>query len=166
MKKILIYAALLSLAIVTSIFASHTSAKADDSKIINDDSKITNLENGLQLPNINRWRLVKHTFQLHVPRNITALSQLIIDVPSTVAIANDIDVLDRNGQKIDTNIFFDDGKIIIEFPKKVITNTNLLVELNKVKQPIYGPDSVYRISAKVVSNNMEIPVGIARFHTF
>jgi hypothetical protein len=159
MKKTLIYAAVLSLAIVTSIPADRTSAKVDD-------SKITNLENGLQLPNINRWRLVKHTFQLHIPRNITALSQLIIDAPSTVAIGNDIDVLDRNGQKININVFVDSGRIIIDFPKKVITNTKLLVELNKVKQPIYGPDSVYRISAKVVNRNIEIPVGIARFHTF
>ena len=52
------------------------------------------------------------------------------------------------------------------FSKKDISNTTLLIELNKVKQPTLGPDSVYNLSAKVVGSDTEIPVGIARFRTF
>lgn len=157
MKKILIGAAL-SLAIVASTSADSTSARTDK-------SKSANIENNLQFPT-NRWRLVKHTFRLHIPRNINALSQLIIDAPSTVAVSNDIDVLAQNGQKISINISVNGRRIIIDFPQKVISNTKILVELNKVKQPIGGSDSVYRLSSKVVGIDKEIPVGIARFRTF
>lgn len=158
MKKLLICAAAFFLAIVASISADHTNAKTNN-------SKVANVENNLQSPN-KRWRLVKHTFQLHIPRNNNALSQLIIDTPPTVAVSNDIDVLAQNGQKFNINVSTIGRRIVIDFSKKDISNTTLLVELNKVKQPTLGPDSVYNLSAKVVGSDTEIPVGIARFRTF
>ena len=158
MKKILICAAAFSLIIVGSLSASYTNAKIDN-------SRVANVENNLQSPT-KRWRLVKHTFQLHIPRNINALSQLIIEAPSTVAVSNDIGVLAQNGQKVNINVSNIGRRIIIDFSEKGISNTSLLVELNKVKQPILGPDSVYNLSAKVVGSDTEIPVGIARFRTF
>lgn len=157
MKKLLTYTAFF-LAIVALISAGYTNAKTDN-------NMVANVENDLQSPT-NRWRLVKHTFQLHIPRNINALSQLIIEAPSTVAVSNDIDVLAQNGQKIRIDISVKGKKIIIDFPQKVISNTKLLVELNKVKQPIGGADSVYRLAAKAVGSDREIPVGTARFRTF
>lgn len=158
MKKLLTCAATFSLVILASISAGYTNAKTDN-------SRVANVESDFQSPT-NRWRLVKHSFRLHIPRNINTLSQLIINTPPTVAVSNDIDVLAQNGQKISINIYVNSRIIIIDFPKKVISNTKLLVELNKVKQPITGPDSVYNLSAKVVGSDVEIPVGVARFHTF
>ncbi len=158
MKKLLFCAAASSLAIIASISADYTNAKTDN-------NRVANVENDLQSPT-NRWRLVKHTFRLHIPRNINALSQLIIDTPPTVAVSNDIDVLAQNSQKININVSTIGRRIVIDFSEKDISNTTLLVELNKVKQPTLGPDSVYNLSAKVVGSDTEIPVGIARFRTF
>lgn len=158
MKKLLFCAAVSSLAIIASISADYTNAKTDN-------NKVANVENDLESPT-NRWRLVKHTFRLHIPRNINALSQLIIDTPPTVAVSNDIDVLAQNSQKININVSTIGRRIVIDFSEKDISNTTLLVELNKVKQPTLGSDSVYNLSAKVVGSDTEIPVGIARFRTF
>ena len=158
MKKLLFCAAVSSLAIIASISADYTNAKTDN-------NRVANVENDLQSPT-NRWRLVKHTFRLHIPRNINGLSQLIIDTPPTVAVSNDIDVLAQNSQKININVSTIGRRIVIDFSKKDISNTTLLIELNKVKQPTLGPDSVYNLSAKVVGSDTEIPVGIARFRTF
>ncbi len=119
----------------------------------------------MQFPAI-QWRIVKHTFQLHIPRNNKALSQLIIDTPPTVAVSNDIEVLDENGQNININLSVNGRKIIIDFPETVLANTKLNVNLNKVKQPITGSASVYNFSVKVVDSNVEIPVGVAKFPTF
>lgn len=148
----------MALATIALTSAGYTSAKTDN-------SNVSNVENNAQFPT-NRWRLVKHAFQLHVPRNTNALSQLIIDTSPTVAVSNDIDVLAQNGQQININIFTNGRRIIIDFSEKDISNTTLLVELNKVKQPTLGPDSVYNLSAKVVGSDAEIPIGVARFHTF
>ena len=158
MKKLLFCAAVSSLAIIASISADYTNAKTDN-------NRVANVENDLQSPT-NRWRLVKHTFRLHIPRNINGLSQLIIDTPPTVAVSNDIDILAQNSQKININVSTIGRRIVIYFSKKDISNTTLLIELNKVKQPTLGPDSVYNLSAKVVGSDTEIPVGIARFRTF
>lgn len=163
MKKILIYPpASLILAIVASISASYASGNINTNT---NDSRVFSVENNLQSPT-TRWRIVKHAFQIHIPKNIDALSQLIIDTPSTVAVSNDINTSDQNGRKINTNASVDGRKIIVFFPKKDISNTKLLVELNKVKQPTFGSDSIYSLSAKVVGNDSEIPVGVARFRTF
>lgn len=161
MKKTLVYTAIsFILTIASSIYAGYTSNTTNKN-----NSRVDNAENNLQSPT-TRWQIVKHVFQLHIPRNITALSQLIIDTPSTVAVSNDIDVLAPNGQKINTNVSVDGRRIIIDFPEKVIFNTKILIGLNKVKQPTAGPDPVYSLSAKVVGSDSEIPVGVARFSKF
>ncbi|WP_414530941.1 DUF2808 domain-containing protein [Nodularia chucula] len=154
MNKILIYT-IMMFAFTPTAFISFGHANA----------KETHINNNLPYPT-NSWRLVKHTFRLNIPQNKNALSQLIIETPSTVAVSNDIDALDVNGQKIDTNISVNGRQIIIEFPKKVISNTKLLVNFNKVQQPVTGTASVYRFSAKVVGSEVEIPLGVAQFPTF
>ncbi|MBP5973019.1 DUF2808 domain-containing protein [Brasilonema sp. CT11] len=156
MNKTLVYATAFALASATLISAGYSSAKTDD--------RVPNVDNNVVFPS-TAWRIVKHTFQLHLPQNNNALSELVIDVPSTVAVSNDIDVLDDKGQKININVSVNDRKIIIYFPKSIIYNTKLLIEFNKVKQPILGPASVYSLSAKVVGSDVEIPVGLARFPT-
>ncbi|MDM9383614.1 DUF2808 domain-containing protein [Chlorogloeopsis sp. ULAP01] len=157
MNRMLIYTATFALAIASVISVGYASANADD--------EVSNVDNSLQLPPI-QWRLVKHTFRLHIPRNNKALSQLIIDTPPTVAVSNDMEVLDEKGQRININISVNGSKIIINFPEIVIANTKLNINLNKVKQPTQGPASVYKLSVKVVGSNKDIPVGIAQFPTF
>lgn len=158
MMKTLSYA-VLALAITNLTSVSYASTKTEI------DQVFLLANNSLQNPP-TRWRLVKHTFRLHIPRNSNALSQLFINTPSTVAVSNDIDVLDQNGQKLNINISVNGRKIIINFPQPVFSNTKLLIEFNKVKQPILGPASVYSFSAKLVGSSTEIPLGGARFPTF
>ncbi|WP_224086976.1 DUF2808 domain-containing protein [Nostoc sp. MS1] len=159
MNRILIYVTAFVMASAALIHTDSVTAKTGDDT----GNKI---DNSLQLPSIN-WRIVKHTFQLRVPKNGKPLSQLIIDAPTTVAVSNDITVFDDQDQEININVSVDNRRIIIDFPEAVTSNINkLLIALNKVQQPINGADSVYNFSAKVVGSDTEIPVGQAQFNTF
>ncbi len=149
---------MVAIASIALIYSSYANAKTND-------SLAPNVENKLQFTTTS-WRLVKHSFRLNIPQNDKPLSQLIIETPSTVAVSNDIEVLYRNGQKVNINVSVNGKQIIIDFPEKVISNTKLLINLNKVKQPITGPASVYHLSVKVVGSDIEIPVGVAQFPTF
>lgn len=159
MKRTQVYAAVCSVATAALIYAGYANAKTDN-------NKVANIENSLQSTPAG-WQLVKQTFQLHIPKNGNALSQLIIDVPSTVAVSSDIDILDDKGQKIKTNITVNSRRIIIDFSEPVTSSTNKLqINLNKVQQPILGFTSIYHLSAKVVGSDVEIPIGEAQFPTF
>lgn len=158
MKKILRYTAAFALATAASILVGYTTATTNN-------SKESNVDNNVESPS-SRWRLVKHVFQVHIPQNNSPLSQLIIDTPSTVAVSNDIDVRDENGQKINMNISANGRRIIMGFPEKTVVNTRLFIKLNKVRQPIQGPASIYRFSAKVFGSDAEIYIGEAIFPTF
>lgn len=159
MEKTLIYPAAFALVITTGLyFPSYAIAQTDN-------GRDANVNNDLQFPT-ERWRIVKHTFRLHIPKNINALSQLIIDTPPAISVSNDIKVLEQNGQKVDINVSSNGRRIIIYFPEKVISNTKLNISFNKVKQPTLGPASVYRFSAKLVGSDAEIPVAVAQFRTF
>lgn len=111
------------------------------------------------------WQLVKHSFRFHLPQKSKPLSQIIITIPSTVAVSNDIDVLEQTGRKIDINISVIEGKIVLVFPSPVAPNTKFNINLNKVKQPVRGPASKYQFSAKFVGNDAEIPIGVVQFST-
>ena len=114
MKRTLVYAAVCSVATAALIYAGYANAKTDN-------NKLANTENSLQSTPIG-WQLVKQTFQLHIPKNGNGLSQLIIEVPSTVAVSNDIEILDDKGQKIKINISANSKKIIIDFPEPVTSS--------------------------------------------
>ncbi|BAZ18564.1 hypothetical protein NIES4071_104490 (plasmid) [Calothrix sp. NIES-4071] len=137
----------------------------DYASAVSDNTKHPNTDSQYQF-SIGNWRIVKHSFQLRIPKDGKPLSQLIIEAPSTVAVSNDIEVLNTKGQKININTLANGKQIIINFPEKVIYNTKLLVNLNRVRQPITGPASVYRLSAKVVGSDTEIFMGEAQFPTF
>lgn len=159
MKRTLVYAAVCSVATAALIYAGYANAKMDN-------NKVANIENSLQSTPTG-WLLVKQTFQLHIPKNGNALSQLIIDVPSTVAVSNDIDILDDKGQKIKINITVNSRRIIIDFSEPVTSSTTKLqINLNKVQQPILGSTSSYHISGKVVGSDVQIPIGEAQFSPF
>ncbi|MEI2578079.1 DUF2808 domain-containing protein [Scytonema sp. PRP1] len=158
MNKILIYTAAFTLVTAALISASYATTKIDN-------SRVPNVDNNVEFPS-SGWRIVKHTFRVHIPLDKNPLDQILIDVPSTVAVSNDINVLNENSQKININVSAHGRRIIIDFPEKIISNTKLLIELNKVRQPVQGSASVYNISAKVVGSDKEIPVGVAQFPTF
>lgn len=157
MKKILIYAAAFTLASAALISPGYASSNTDKGRLPERDGN-------MQIPS-TRWRLVRHTFLLHLPQNSNPLAQIIIAVPSTVAVSNDIDVLEHNGREIHFSVSVNGKTIILAFPEPVAPGTKLDINFNKVKQPIRGPTSVYRFSAKVVGSDEEIPVGVARFRT-
>lgn len=158
MKRTLVYTAVCSLATAALISVGYANAKTDN--------KVASIENNIQsIP--AGWQLVKLAFQLNIPKNGKALSQLIIEVPSTVAVSNDIDILDDKGQKIKINITVNSRRIIIDFSEPVTSSTTKLqINLNKVQQPILGSTSIYHLSAKVFGSEVEIPIGEAQFPTF
>ncbi|MEH1872141.1 DUF2808 domain-containing protein [Nostoc sp.] len=159
MKRTLIYAAVCSVATAALIYAGYANAKTDNNKVTNIEKNLQSIPAG--------WQLVKQTFQLHIPKNGNALSELIIDVPSTIAVSNDIDILDDKGQKIKINISVNSRRIIIDFSEPVTSSTTKLqINLNKVQQPILGSTSIYHLSAKVVGNDVEISIGEAQISSF
>lgn len=159
MKRTLVYAAVCSVATVALICAGYANAKTDNNKLANIENNLQSIPTG--------WQLVKQTFQLHIPKNGKALSQLIIDVPSTVAVSNDIDILDDKSQKIKINISVKSRKIVINFPEAVTSNTtSLQINLNKVLQQILSSTSIYHFSVKVFGSDVETPIGEAQFSSF
>ena len=127
-----------------------------------DEGRVPPVDGNVQFSS-TRWRLVRQTFILNIPPNSNPLAQIIIATPSTVAVSNDIDVLDRKGRKININVSVNGKNIILAFPEPVAPSTKLVINLNKVEQSIGGPTSVYRFSAKVVGSDEEIPAGVAQF---
>lgn len=109
-KNILIYTAAFALATAASVFVSYATATTDN-------SKESNLDNSLESSS-SRWRVVKHIFRLQIPQTNNPVVQLIIDTPSTIAVSNDIDVRDENGQKINISTSTNGRRIIINFPEK------------------------------------------------
>lgn len=157
MKKTLIYAAAFTLASAALISPGYASSNTDEGRLPAHDGNV-------QIPS-TRWRLVRHTFVLHLPRNSNPIAQIIIAAPSTVAVSNDIDVLQHKGREINFSVSVNGKTIILAFPEPIAPGTKLDINFNKVKEPIRGPTSVYRFSAKVVGSDEEIPVGVAWFRT-
>ncbi|MBW4669300.1 MAG: hypothetical protein KME60_18240 [Cyanomargarita calcarea GSE-NOS-MK-12-04C] len=150
---------LIVFSIASTIFAGNATAKTDN-------NGVNKIDNSFQF--LLNQRFVKHTFQLHVPKNGKPLSELIIDAPATVAVSSDIDVLNDNGQKLNINVSVNDKRITLNFPEKVTyaTTKKLLISLNKVQQPRSGSDSIYNLSVRVLGSDAEISIGQAQFQAF
>ncbi|MBD2772327.1 DUF2808 domain-containing protein [Iningainema tapete] len=160
MKKILIYTALV-IATAILIPTNYASANLDDSTAIHIDGNV-------QFPP-NRWRTVRHSFRVHIPKNGKAVNQLIIKVPSSVTVSNNIkniDVEDENEQKISTNASVEGKTVRLVFPEPVAPNSILHIDLNNVQRRNFGNGHVYRFSATVVGSKAEIPVGVAWFRMY
>ncbi|WP_026082253.1 DUF2808 domain-containing protein [Mastigocladopsis repens] len=158
MKKLLMYTAVLALATALSIPATHVSAR-------NDDSNVTHIDGNEQFAPTRRG-LARHTFRVHIPKNSKGVSQLSIEVPTTVTLTNDIDdidVVDENGQKINTNVSVNGKTILLSFTEPVAPNTDLEIDLNDVKRRHLGNSYVYRFRAKFAGSDAEIPIGVASF---
>ena len=155
MKKTLIHAVAFTLASAVLMAPGYTSPKTDEGRFPDVDGNVQFSP--------TRWRLVRHTFALHLPQKSKPVTQIIIAAPSTVAVSNDIDVLEHNGRKINFSVSVNGKTIILAFSEPIVPGIKLNINLNKVKQPIGGLTSVYRFSAKGVGSDAEIPVGVAKF---
>ncbi|MEH2336058.1 DUF2808 domain-containing protein [Nostoc sp.] len=161
MKRLLIYAVILTLSGTAIITPSYANTRTDDGRVIH-------IDGNTQFPP-TRWGIFRHTFRLHVPKNSNALTQIIIKVPSNVTVSNDvsnIDVVDENEHKINTNISINGQTILLVFREQVAPNTKLRIDLNKIKRRSIGNGSVYSFSAKEVGLNAEIPIGVAWFRLY
>lgn len=156
MQKILI-CIVFSVTSIAFIYPDYVSANIDsrETSYFDKDTQLTSKD----------WQLVKHSFRFHLPQKSKPLSQIIITIPSTVAVSNDIDVLEQNGRKIDIKISVIEGKIVLVFSSPVAPNTKFNINLNKVKQPVRGPTSKYQFSAKFIGSDAEIPIGVVQFST-
>jgi hypothetical protein len=156
MKKSMIYA--LTLALASTVFIP-TYAEANG-----DNGMLPHIDGNSQFPQ-SKWIPVRHSFDLHIPKNSKPISQLIIKVPDVIRISdkNRIDVADTQGQKIDTNISVNGKIIVLTFPNTVAPNTKLEIDINNIKRPIGGNGPVYQMSVKFVGSDSVLPVGFAKY---
>ncbi len=157
MKKSIIYA--LTLALASTLFIPTNYARAN-----NDNATLPHIDGNSQFPQ-SKWAPVRHSFDLHIPKNSKAVSQLIIQVPDVIKISdkNRIDVVDTQGQKIDTSISVNGKIVVLTFPNTVAPNTKLEIDINNVKRLIRGNGPVYQMSAKFVGSDAVLPICLIRF---
>jgi Protein of unknown function (DUF2808) len=157
MKKTLICAAIFILANV--LLLSTLEASAND-----DNGTFPHLDESTSFPP-HRSDTVRYTFIVHIPKNTKAMSQLIIKVPEVITVRkkNTLEIVDGNGQKMNTNVSINGQTILLTFPEPVNPNSKLEIDIKNVKRPTLGNGPIYRLSAKLVGSDAEIPVGLARF---
>ncbi len=154
--KTLMYLIALSLVATTSVPSVYANS-------------ITNIESfpyigsTTQFPHGRKWGNVRQTFQLQIPQNSSALSQLDIDVPAGLRVKNDISISNKSGKEIQANTSVNANKITIVFSEAISPGNTLTIDLNKVDRVGTSNAWLYRVSAKLVGLNAEIPIGIAQF---
>lgn len=159
MKKSLIYITFVVAISAMVIIFSRTASASDD------NGKRPHIDGNYQFPQ-TKWSNVRHTFKVHVPKNSQSISQINIVVPETVNWSNkinDITVTQKNGQKVNVSISVNEKTIILAFNELVSPNSKLEIDIKNVKQPLRGNGPVYRLFAKSVNSNLDMPIGIARF---
>lgn len=127
------------------------------------------IDGNVQLPP-TRWGNVRHTFDLHVPKDSKPVTQIIIKVPNTIDLSNntkDISVSDQSNHKINTYIYINNKLIRIFFPKPIVSNTKFSIDINNVNRGLFVLiEPIYQIWAKEVGSDTAIPIGTALFHTY
>ena len=157
MIKILTYAAS-SIAAVALVSAAYANP-------VTDNGRVPHIISSVQFPQ-SKWRIVRHTFRLQIPQQSNPLSQLSIDVPFGLTVSNKISVSNQTGRKVDTNISVDGNKVILAFPEPVLPGTELKISMKDVK--ILGRTNawLYKVYARLVGINADLPIGFARFRVY
>ncbi|MDZ8052406.1 MAG: DUF2808 domain-containing protein [Aulosira sp. ZfuCHP01] len=158
MKKMLVHAAISILAAAFLIPSNYAIANEGN-------DNLPHVDGNYQFPQ-TRWSRVRHTLRVHVPKNSKGVSQLKIEVPTTVrwsADTDDVVVSEENGKEVKTTISVNGKTILLAFTEPVSPNTKLEINIKNVKQPFLGNGPVYHLSANLVGTNVEIPIGVARF---
>lgn len=158
MKKTLICAVAFSIVAAASIPAAYASPRMDG-------ERFPHIDTSMQFPQ-GKMRNFRHTLRLYIPKESSALSQLIIDVPVGLALSNDITVADQSGRKIDANVSVNDNKVIVAFPQTVAPETQLNIHMNRVRRLGVSNAWLYHVAAKLVGNEADIPLGVAQFRVY
>lgn len=111
----------------------------------------------------SRNQVVRHSFELQIPEESRALSELSIGVPNGLSVGNKISVSAQADRKIDANISINGKGIVIVFPKPVAPGTRLRVNMEDVQ--ILGINNawIYLVSARLIGLDADIPVvGVVR----
>lgn len=158
MIQILLCAATFSLTTVVSVSAVYGNP-------VTDAGKVPHIVSSVQFPQ-SKWRIVRHTFRLQIPQQSNPLSQLRIDVPVGLRVSSKISVSDQTGRKVDTNISVDGNKVLLAFPKPVPPGTELKIAIRDVK--ILGTTNawLYKVYARLVGIDADLPIGFARFRVY
>ncbi|HEY9853842.1 MAG TPA: DUF2808 domain-containing protein [Leptolyngbyaceae cyanobacterium] len=154
--RTLIYTAAIALALAASIPPDNASARTEGG---------LHLEGAVQFPQ-NRSRIVRHTIRFHIPQGSSPLSQLNIDVPEGLRISDNIALTDKSGQKINANISIMGNKIIVDFPQPIAPESKLELDLNNIRRRGVSNAWIYRVSAKLVGLEADVPIGIARIRVY
>lgn len=109
---------------------------------------------------------VRHTFRIQIPQESSALSHLTIDVPKGLIVRNNISVSDQYGRKVDTNVSVNGKKVFVAFPSPVAPGTQLEIDMNNVRMSGVSNGWIYRIYAKLVGFDVDIPIGVAQFRFY
>jgi hypothetical protein len=153
--KLLMYLTALNLVVWTYIPAVYANS-------VTDVIGFPHIGNTTQFPT-GKWVTFRHTFQLQIPQNSSALSQLNIDAPAGLNVENNINISDESGRKIPATTSVNDNKITIVFPQAISPGNTITIDLNKVNRIGTSNAWLYRVSAKIVGFDTQIPLGIAQF---
>lgn len=102
-----------------------------------------------------RRRIVRYTIRLHTPQGSSSLSQLIIGVLEGLVVSNNITV-DNSEGKINIKFTATGSKVTVSFPQPVAPESKLKLDLNNVKRRGSSNAWLSRVSAKLVSVDVNI----------
>lgn len=114
----------------------------------------------------NKSKEVRHSLELQIPFDSSAVSRLTIGIPESLRVKNNIDVSEQPNRKINANIAINDKTIAINFPQPVPPGTKLNIDLNRVLISGGSNAYLYPVSAKLVGLNTDIPLGTFRLRIF
>ncbi|MEG4084607.1 hypothetical protein [Microcoleus sp. POL10_C6] len=123
------------------------------------------IDGAVQFPQ-TRAKIVRHTIRLHIPQGRSPLSHLIIDVPQGLIVSNNITLTDDVKGKINAEFSMGDNQIIVKISQPLASESKLKLVLNDVTIKGVSNAWLYRISAKSVGVNGEIPMGFAQIHVY
>lgn len=109
---------------------------------------------------------VRHTFEIHIPKNSNPVTQIIVQVPEVVNWSNktkDVVVTNINGKKVNTNISINGKVIVITFAESIAPNTDLEIDIKNVRRVTLGNGPVYRVLAKLEGSETPIHIGTVGF---
>ncbi|MEH2197119.1 DUF2808 domain-containing protein [Nostoc sp.] len=158
MLKKFIFTTAVSLTLTASLSATYASQ-------IPDTKSFPRILSTVQFPQ-TKWGIMRHSFKLQIPQNSNAITQINIEVPPGLSVKNDFSIYDQSGRKIQANITVNGSKIAIAFAQVVAPANILNIDMNKVKRRGTSNAWLYRVSAKFVGSDAEIPVGVAQFRIY
>ncbi len=158
MKKALILLPVLTFA--TALSLTTVRANAHD-----DNSAVPHIDAHHNFPP-TRADIVRHTFEVHVPKNSKPVAQVIIQVPEVVNWSNkakDVVVTDGTGKKVNPDVTINNKTIVLSFPEPVAPNTDLEIDIKNVRRVTQGNGPVYRLLAKFQGSETPIHLGTVGF---